>query len=40
MTGGPVPDPFAGHPEWALDPPRPIVPTPATMAASCAAGGC
>jgi hypothetical protein len=30
MTG-PVPDPFAGHPDWALDPPRPIVPTPATM---------
>src|ERR1700755_3440609 len=31
MTGGSRPDPFAGHPEWALDPPRPIVPTPATM---------
>jgi hypothetical protein len=30
MTG-PVPDPFAGYPDWALDPPRPIVPTPATM---------
>src|SRR3982751_2840956 len=30
MTG-PVPDPFAGHRDWALDPPRPIVPTPATM---------
>jgi hypothetical protein len=32
MTGGPVPDPFAGHPEWAPEPPRPIVPTPAAMA--------
>lgn len=31
MTGGHFPDPFAGHPDWALDPPRPIVPTPATM---------
>src|SRR4051795_6783331 len=31
MTGGSRPDPFAGHPDWALDPPRPIVPTPATM---------
>src|SRR4051795_3607242 len=30
MTG-PVPDPFAGYSDWALDPPRPIVPTPATM---------
>jgi hypothetical protein len=32
MTGGPVPDPFAGHPDWTQDPPRPIVPTPAMMA--------
>ncbi|WP_433298840.1 hypothetical protein ACQP2F_44585 [Actinoplanes sp. CA-030573] len=31
MTGGAVPDPFAAHPEWALNPPRPIVPTPANM---------
>jgi hypothetical protein len=31
MTGEPQPDPFAGHPDWQLDPPRPIVPTPATM---------
>ena len=31
MTGESMPDPFAGHPDWALDPPRPIVPTPATM---------
>jgi hypothetical protein len=31
MTGSPMPDPFAGHPDWAPDPPRPIVPTPATM---------
>jgi hypothetical protein len=31
MTGGAVPDPFAGHPDWALDPPRSIVPTPANM---------
>jgi hypothetical protein len=28
---GPVPDPFAGQPGWTQDPPRPIVPTPATM---------
>ena len=34
MTGGAVPDPFAGHPEWAPEPPRPIVPTPAAMAES------
>jgi hypothetical protein len=26
-----MPDPFAGHPEWAPLPPRPIVPTPAIM---------
>jgi hypothetical protein len=32
MTGGAVPDPFAGHPGWAVEVPRPIVPTPATMA--------
>src|SRR4051795_13558919 len=31
MTGGAVPDPFAGHPDWALDRPRSIVPTPANM---------
>ena len=31
MTGGSMPDPFAGHSDWAPDPPRPIVPTPATM---------
>jgi hypothetical protein len=30
-TGGSRPDPFAGHPDWALEAPRPIVPTPATM---------
>jgi hypothetical protein len=34
MTGGAVPDPFAGHPAWAKEAPRPIVPTPATMAGS------
>jgi hypothetical protein len=27
-----MPDPFAGHPDWARQAPRPIVPTPATMA--------
>ncbi|WP_189081013.1 hypothetical protein [Mangrovihabitans endophyticus] len=26
-----MPDPFAGHPEWAIEPPRPIVPVPANM---------
>lgn len=31
MTGEAFPDPFAGHPEWAPAPPRPVVPTPATM---------
>ncbi|NMO52180.1 hypothetical protein HH310_13355 [Actinoplanes sp. TBRC 11911] len=31
MTGGSQPDPFAGPSDWALDAPRPIVPTPATM---------
>jgi hypothetical protein len=30
MTGA-VPDPFAGHPGWAVEPPRPIVPTTAFM---------
>ena len=32
MTGGAMPDPFAGHPDWSHQAPRPIVPTPATMA--------
>jgi hypothetical protein len=31
MSGESSPDPFAGHPDWKLDPPRPVVPTPATM---------
>lgn len=31
MMGESVPDPFAGHPDWALTTPKPIVPTPATM---------
>ena len=31
MSGESLPDPFAGHPGWELDPPRPVVPTPATM---------
>ena len=31
MTGGAVPDPFAGHPEWTHEPPRPIAPIPASM---------
>ncbi len=31
MSGDPMPDPFAGHTDWALEPPRPIVPTPAIM---------
>ena len=30
--GGGVPDPFAAHPEWAPEAPRPIAPTPASMA--------
>ena len=30
MTGGAMPDPFAGS-EWTPEPPRPVVPTPATM---------
>jgi hypothetical protein len=32
VTGGSVPDPFAGHPDWTQATPRPIVPTPAVMA--------
>lgn len=32
MTREPTPDPFAGHPDWALEPPRPISPIPAIMA--------
>jgi hypothetical protein len=28
-----MPDPFAGQPDWAPQPPRPVVPTPATLAA-------
>lgn len=32
MTGEQVPDPFAGHPGWAPQPPAPVVPTPAAMA--------
>ncbi|MBO3743571.1 hypothetical protein [Actinoplanes flavus] len=32
MSGGTMPDPFGGHREGALESPRPIVPTPATMA--------
>ena len=32
MTGSPLPDPFAGHPDWATEQPRPIVPVPASMA--------
>lgn len=32
MNGGGAPDPFAGHPEWAPEPPRPIAPVPASMA--------
>ena len=31
MTGGSMPDPFAGRSDWAPDPPHPIVPTPAIM---------
>lgn len=31
MSGEQLPDPFAGHPDWALDPPRPVVPTSASM---------
>jgi len=33
MTGEPVPDPFAGQPDWAPRPPQPLVPSPATRAA-------
>ncbi len=32
MSNGSMPDPFGGGSEDALEPPRPIVPTPATMA--------
>jgi hypothetical protein len=32
MTGGAMPDPFAGHPEWTSETPRPIAPIPASMA--------
>jgi hypothetical protein len=31
MMGDALPDPFGAHADWALDPPRPIVPTPAAM---------
>lgn len=31
MTGGPMRDPFAEHPDWAPEPPQPVVPTPASM---------
>ena len=35
MTGSPMPDPFSGHAGgWEHDGPRPVVPTPATMAGS------
>lgn len=27
-----MPDPFAGHPDWTQNSPRPVVPTPAVMA--------
>ena len=32
MNSGGMPDPFAGHPEWTTETPRPIAPTPASMA--------
>jgi hypothetical protein len=32
VTGGGVPDQFAGHLGWAAEPPRPIAPMPASMA--------
>src|SRR5690242_15746600 len=32
MSREPIPDPFVGHPDRALDPPRPIAPVPASMA--------
>jgi hypothetical protein len=32
MTGGSMPDPFAARSEWIPEPPRPIAPTPASMA--------
>jgi len=31
MSREPMPDPFAGQPDWAPHPPRPIVPAPAAM---------
>ena len=31
MSGDSKSDPLFGHPDWELEPPRPIVPTPATM---------
>jgi hypothetical protein len=31
MTGEAIPDPFAGRADWAPEPPKPIVPTPAMM---------
>jgi hypothetical protein len=31
VTGGALPDPFAGSSDWAPGPPRPIAPTPAVM---------
>jgi len=31
--GGPLPDPFAGQPDWAPRPPRPLVLTPAVLGA-------
>ncbi len=32
MTGEPRPDPFAGHADWPMEPPRPMAPIPANMA--------
>jgi hypothetical protein len=31
VTGGPLPDPFAGQPDWAPRPPLPVVVTPAAL---------
>lgn len=31
MSREPVPDPFAAHSDWGLEPPRPITPIPANM---------
>jgi hypothetical protein len=31
MSGDPLPDPFAGQPDWQPRPPRPVVPVPATI---------